>query len=410
MLGEKHLSSSDCRRDLFQLAIDLAIARTELLTGRRIWLTLGVCGDLSVLGYMKYANFTVENGNLLLHWLGYPTVTVPDVVLPLGVSFFTFHATSYLVDIYRRSAAAETHPLRYALYILPFPQLIAGPIVRWKQIYLQFRERSETVADFRWGATRFIVGLAKKMLIANPLGHVADQIFKLGADQLSPSVAWLGLVCYTSQIYFDFSGYSDMAIGLRMFGFRILENFDYPYISRSVREFWRRWHISLSTWFRDYVYIPIGGSQRSLTRTCSNIMIVFLLSGLWHGASWNFVLWGTWHGLFICIETAGLENILARAGPFAHVYGLAVVTFGWVFFRSSSFEHAVSYYGALFSHGYTGSGPIVGVYLSNEVTLALICGCIGSTPIIRYLANRLWTSESVVGSWVTAISVLRMAA
>lgn len=391
----------------FNWVIGLLITRAVPAGWRRVWLAIGVSGDLGVLGYMKYANFAVENSNLVLRWLGHPAFEAPGIVLPLGVSFFTFHAISYLIDIYRRSAEAEAEPTTYALYILLFPQLIAGPIIRWKQIRAQLHERRETISDFSVGVSRFVVGLAKKMLIANPLGQVADQIFALPPGQLSASTAWLGLVCYTLQIYFDFSGYSDMAIGLmRMFGFRILENFDYPYISRSIREFWRRWHISLSSWFRDYVYIPLGGSAGTTPRTCLNIMIVFLLSGLWHGANWTFILWGAWHGLCICAEVAGLAKVLDRLGPLSHVYGLAAIMFGWVLFRSPTIEHAISYYFALFRFGHSSTAPTAAFYLTNDVLLALVLGCVGSMPIAR----RLSSASINLPSFAYTMDIVRSAA
>ena len=236
----------------------------------------------------------------------------------------------------------------FALYILLFPQLIAGPIIRWRDITSQLVARETRLADFAYGVRRFVIGLGKKMLIANTLGRAADAIFALPANELTAPVAWLGLVCYTLQIYFDFSGYSDMAIGLmRMLGFRILENFNYPYIARSIREFWRRWHISLSNWFRDYLYVPLGGNQHGQWRAYRNLVIVFLLCGLWHGASWPFVLWGAWHGLFLVAERAGWERVIGRHALVAHAYALLVVMGGWVLFRCETLTHAIGFYVAL---------------------------------------------------------------
>ncbi len=264
-----------------------------------------------MLAVFKYANFAVGNVNALAPILAITPLAIASIPLPLGISFFTFHAISYVVDVYKRNADAERNLPRFALYILLFPQLIAGPIIRWRDIAAQLPQREQRIADFSYGVRRFVLGLGKKVLIANTLGRTADQIFALPAAELTTPLAWLGLVCYTLQIYFDFSGYSDMAIGLmRMFGFRILENFNYPYIARSIREFWRRWHISLSNWFRDYLYIPLGGNQRGERRAYANLVIVFLLCGLWHGASWPFVLWGAWHGAFLVAERAGLDRLL----------------------------------------------------------------------------------------------------
>ncbi len=396
---------------LFNWIVGLAIEHTASVTPRQCYLVLGVCGDLSVLAYMKYANFAVSNSNILLTWIGLRSLAIPGVILPLGVSFFTFHAISYLIDISRKSAKAESNLLNYALYILLFPQLIAGPIIRWKTIFRQFRDRQESYADFRWGTSRFIFGFAKKMLIANPLGHVADEVFKIAPDHLWSSMAWLGLICYTLQIYFDFSGYSDMAIGLmRMFGFHILENFDYPYISRSIREFWRRWHISLSTWFRDYVYIPLGGSHVSLARTCLNIMIVFLLSGLWHGANWTFVAWGAWHGFCICLETLGLARLLDRVGPLSHIYGLGAIMLGWVLFRSPDFGHAFGFYGALLGQSHpTAYDRGIGLYLDNEVIGALIIGCIGSTPVVRSMSAAAIKKLATTAPLGAAVNIYQVA-
>jgi alginate O-acetyltransferase complex protein AlgI len=399
---------------LFNWIVGLAIEHTASVTLRRCYLALGVCGDLSVLAYMKYANFALSNSNILLTWIGLRSLAIPGVILPLGVSFFTFHAISYLIDISRKSATAESNLLNYALYILLFPQLIAGPIIRWKTIFRQFRDRQESYADFRWGTSRFIFGFAKKMLIANPIGHVADEVFKIAPDHLWSSMAWLGLICYTLQLYFDFSGYSDMAIGLmRMFGFDILENFDYPYISRSIREFWRRWHISLSTWFRDYVYIPLGGSHVSLARTCLNIMIVFLLSGLWHGANWTFVAWGAWHGFCICLETLGLARLLDRVGPLSHIYGLGAIMLGWVLFRSPDFSHAFGFYGALLGQSHpTATDRGISLYLDNEVIVALAIGCIGSTPVVRSMSAatlRKWAAAGPFGIAVNTYQLIVLA-
>jgi alginate O-acetyltransferase complex protein AlgI len=369
---------------LFNWIVGLRLDAASSVAGRRLWLCAGIAGDLAMLGWFKYANFFADNINALGGWLGASGLgaELPKILLPLGISFYTFHTISYLVDVYRRSAPVERHLPTFALYILAFPQLIAGPIIRWKDIAAQFRLREETVSKFAWGVNRFVFGLAKKVLIANPLGVVADKIFGLPASDLSMPVAWLGLVCYTLQIYFDFSGYSDMAIGLmRMFGFRVRENFNYPYISRGIREFWRRWHISLSTWFRDYVYIPLGGNLVSAWRNIINIMIVFCLSGLWHGASWNFVLWGVWHGAFLCLETLGLERLLGRVRPLAHVYGLAAIMGGWVLFRAEDLPHAYTYYSALLGGNAAAvAAPRLADYVDRQIVLVLILGIIGAMP------------------------------
>ena len=325
----------------------LAIGRSEDRARRR-WLGIAVAANLGLLATFKYTNFLVANLDALARALGLAGVAATAIPLPLGISFFTFHAISYVVDVYKRNAQAERRLRDFALYILLFPQLIAGPIIRWRDIATQFGARPQRLADVAWGVRRFVLGLGKKVLIANTLGQVADRVFALPGAELTTPLAWLGLACYTLQIYFDFSGYSDMAIGLmRMFGFRILENFNLPYVARSVREFWRRWHISLSNWFRDYLYVPLGGNRRGAARGWANLVVVFLLCGLWHGASWPFVLWGAWHGLFLVAERAGLERALLRLGRLRHVYALAAVIGGWVLFRCETLAQALVYYGAL---------------------------------------------------------------
>jgi len=356
----------------------------------RALLVGGISCNLLLLGYFKYAGFLVENFNDLASFLGFQPIPFAGVGLPIGISFFTFQAISYLVDVYRGSAMAQRRFVDAALYIALFPQLIAGPIIRYHDVDIQLRERQITLALFADGTRRFIIGLGKKVLIANPLGLAADQIFALPAHELSWQLAWLGALCYTFQIYMDFSGYSDMAIGLgRMFGFRFLENFNYPYISRSIREFWRRWHISLSNWFRDYLYVPLGGSRKGSVRLYRNLLIVFVLCGFWHGASWTFLIWGLYHGLFLTIERIGLERGIARLWrPVQHLYALLVIVVGWVFFRSESLIDALTYLRAM-----TGASGVdtmrhpIGLYLTNEVALTLIVAAIASTGVYPWLVR-----------------------
>ena len=373
----------------FNFIVGGAIGRSDDAARRKRWLVAGVAGNLIVLGIFKYANFAVANVNALAPILAITPLALAAIPLPLGISFFTFHPISNVVDVYKGNAKAEHNLPRFALYILLFPQLIAGPIIRWRDIAGQLPQRAQRMADFAYGVRRFVLGLGKKVLIANTLGAVADRIFALPASELTTPLAWLGLVCYTLQIYFDFSGYSDMAIGLmRMFGFRILENFNYPYISRSIREFWRRWHISLSNWFRDYLYLPLGGNQRGERRAYANLVIVFLLCGLWHGASWPFVLWGIWHGVFLVVERAGLDHALRRIGPLAHVYTLLAVMGGWVLFRCETLTHAVGYYAALLGHasGHAGRHPLA-EYLDPFVAFTLVVAAIFATPVARWIGE-----------------------
>jgi alginate O-acetyltransferase complex protein AlgI len=388
------------------IAVDRAAGATSSPPGRaraKRRLAFAIAVNLIVLGVFKYANFFADNVNTLLGVLSVQPVVVPRVLLPIGISFFTFHAISYVVDVYRRDATAQKSPVHAALYLLLFPQLIAGPIIRYRDIADQLARRVVTLDGFAYGIRRFVIGLSKKVLIANVVAGPADHIFALPAGELSPAHAWLGIVCYTLQIYFDFSGYSDMAIGLgRMFGFRFPENFRWPYIANSIQDFWRRWHISLSTWFRDYLYIPLGGNRVSPARRYGNLLTVFFLTGLWHGASWNFVVWGLWHGAFLILERVAFNrkdreerSDKLLAGPLAwpiwpHVYTLAVVMIGWVFFRAETLPSAVAFLEAMV--GATAAAPTpytVWWYLTPELWLALGAGAIGSTPWVPAIAAHL---------------------
>lgn len=356
--------------------------------GRRAawWvLSLAVAGNLLLLTAMKYANFIVANLNPLLTRGGWSPIELSPVHLPIGISFFTFQALSYVVDVYRRDAKAQKNPAGVALYVALFPQLIAGPIVRYRDVASELVRRRMRLKDFSEGVARFSIGLGKKVLIANTLAAPADQIFAIPADELPLAVAWLGIVCYSFQIYFDFSGYSDMAIGLgRMFGFHFSRNFNYPYISRSVTEFWRRWHISLSSWFRDYVYIPLGGNRCAAWKVYRNLLIVFLLCGLWHGAAWQYLAWGALHGCFLIVERVGfgrLLNLLPRIA--GHAYLLLAVMIGWVFFRANDISHAIDFLSSL--GGLTAGDSTqhaLARYMANDVATALIAATICSTPIL----------------------------
>jgi len=397
----------------FNYWMAIAVGRSGSPKTAKRWVAFAVTANLVVLGIYKYANFFVDNINTLSGAVGLARLDVPRVLLPIGISFFTFHAISYVIDVYRRDATAQKSPVHAALYLLLFPQLIAGPIIRYRDIADQLARRTVSIDDFACGVRRFIIGLAKKVLIANVVAGPADKIFSMPAAQLSPAHAWLGIVCYTLQIYFDFSGYSDMAIGLgRMFGFRFPENFRWPYIAASVQEFWRRWHISLSTWFRDYLYIPLGGNRVSPARRYRNLITVFFLCGLWHGASWNFVIWGLWHGAFLVVErlvadrnpqslarrsvedakAAAVRNDTGVANwpIWPHLYTLAVVMIGWVFFRAETLPAAIAFLKAMAGAAATAPTPYtVWWYLTPEVWLGLVAGAIGSAPWIAALAPRL---------------------
>jgi alginate O-acetyltransferase complex protein AlgI len=339
-----------------------------------------VAVNIGLLGFYKYSGFFVAQFNALTARGGWPAVNFDAPHLPLGISFFTFHALSYVIDVYRRDAEAQRNPVDFALYIAFFPQLIAGPIIRYHDICDQLRGRKERFDLAVSGVERMIAGFGKKMILANPLGEVADRIFALPHEQLGAGVAWLGIAAYTLQIYLDFSGYSDMAIGLaRVFGFKFLENFDYPYRSRSVQEFWRRWHISLSNWLRDYLYIPLGGNRAPEWRVWLNLVLVFLICGFWHGAAWTFVIWGALHGFFLVLERAGLARALDRApAAVGRLYTMAVVVLAWVFFRASDPGAAVAYFGALLGRG-GGEGALsASDLLDARLALALAFGALAS--------------------------------
>ena len=305
-VGEKLYSAIMFASIFLNWWIGLRVGSATSPNGKRNWLTVGVAGNLALLGFFKYANFLVDNLNDGLSLVGVPEISIGQVHLPIGISFYTFQAMSYLIDV-ARGTKPQRSLLNVALFISLFPQLIAGPIVRYGMISGQLTDRLRTSRLFNDGVRRFIVGLAKKTIIANAMALPADRIFGLEPQELTTPLVWLGMIAYTLQIYFDFSGYSDMAIGLgRMFGFHFPLNFRYPYAARDITDFWRRWHISLSSWFRDYLYIPLGGNRGSEWKTYRNLLIVFLLCGLWHGASWLFVAWGLYHGAFLIIERMGL--------------------------------------------------------------------------------------------------------
>ncbi|MDD2345886.1 MAG: MBOAT family protein [Bacteroidales bacterium] len=323
----------------------LLIDRVKNHKHKRNVLALGVSINLGLLMYFKYANFITLNINYILDIFKSGNINFHDIALPIGISFFTFQALSYLVDVYRGTTKVQRNFVKLALFISLFPQLIAGPIVRYHDISLQLNKREHRFDIFASGIRRFILGLARKVLIANPMAYIADTAFDMQNPDLSISMAWLGIFAYAIQIYYDFAGYSDMAIGLaRMFGFELLENFNSPYIAKSIKEFWKRWHISLSSWFRDYLYIPLGGNRKSNSRTYLNLIIVFFITGLWHGAAWNFVIWGLIHGLFLIIERLGFDKILKKLpNIIQHAYTLIIVLLAWVFFRAENSDHAVNF-------------------------------------------------------------------
>ncbi len=385
----------------------LAIAAASAGRARRAALAVAIGGNLLLLGWFKYANFVVDSFNAALPALALAPVELAPIHLPIGISFFTFQAISYVVDVARGEVAAQRDLVRYGTFKALFPQLIAGPIVRYREVADALVARRVTIADFAAGAERFVVGLGKKVLIANVVAMPADAAFQAAPGELTAAMAWFGIACYALQIYFDFSGYSDMAIGLgRMLGFRFPENFDHPYSARSVREFWRRWHMTLSRWFRDYVYLPLGGNRRGRARTALNLMAVFLLCGLWHGASWTFAIWGLWHGAFIALEHAGLDRRLEAAPRWiGHVYLVVVVLTGWVWFRADSAGAAVAYGATMLGLG-AGTGAVPWSALLNaEVATAAIVGALGAfglgSRVHAVIGRTAAGSGALMRGWLT---------
>ena len=357
---------------------------------------LAVIFNLGVLGFFKYADFLVDNVNGIFG-AHIPPLELP---LPIGISFYTFQILSYIIDLYTGKIRVQKKLLSFALYISLFPQLIAGPIVKYRDIEEQLVGRKESWNKYSYGMTRFVVGLAKKLLLANTLGAVYSGIQATDVGTLSALTAWTGIACYTLQIYFDFSGYSDMAIGLgSMFGFSFNENFNYPYIATSITDFWRRWHISLSSWFRDYVYIPLGGNRRKTPRVIFNLMVVWLLTGLWHGAAWNFVLWGVFYGVLLIFEKYVLGDLLPRIPtPVRGLVTMLLVICGWVLFSAPDLTGALLYLKAMFG-GAAGWTDGNGAYLLSTNLTVLLVGAFCATPVYRRILDRFdqkWVSRAKV--------------
>ena len=357
-----------------------AIIHSRKTAGRsaKTALIVGVVLNLAILGFFKYAGFLMESLQSLLPGVQLP---IPEVSLPIGISFYVFQSMSYIIDVYRDDAPVQKDPIAFGTYVTLFPQLIAGPIVRYADVARQLRQRQETLPMFASGIRLFVVGLAKKVLLANQMGALWEHL----QMQDGALAAWVGIAAYALQIYFDFSGYSDMAIGLgRLFGFEFLINFNYPYISASVTEFWRRWHISLSTWFKEYVYIPLGGNRKGLPRQILNLLIVWGLTGLWHGASWNFLLWGLYYGLLLILEKVVLLKWLEKWPAFLrHLYSLFVVLLGWTLFFFEDMEKLGAFFGKLF--GFAATGESVLLYIAGYVPLFVVAA-LAATP----LGKKLW--------------------
>lgn len=357
---------------------------------RKLGLILAVAVNLGLLGWFKYAGFLSE----IIRSLGV-AVPVLEIVLPIGISFYTFQGMSYVIDVYRRDVPVQKNPIHVAFFVAFFPQLVAGPIVRYQTIAEEIVCRRESLQAVSKGMVRFLLGLGKKMVLANTMGLIADEIFAMSVH--SVGTAWIGALSYTAQIYFDFSAYSDMAIGLGwMFGFHFSENFNYPYISDSITEFWRRWHISLSTWFRDYVYIPLGGNRGSRGRVILNTAAVWLLTGLWHGAAWTFIFWGLWYLLLLLGERYVWKNALQKSPkPLRHLYAMLLVVLGWVIFRSPDLGYAAAFAGRMFGIGAvaeTGQS----IYYLLEYWPELVMAVLASLPVKCWLETWLQRGESTV--------------
>jgi alginate O-acetyltransferase complex protein AlgI len=355
------------------------VRNLDTIRGRR-WLQAGVIVDLLTLGIFKYFNFGIDSINAVLSASDLNTIEAMKFILPIGISFYIFHSISFLVDVYRKDAPPPAKFADFAAFIALFPQLVAGPVLRYKDLFDQFTSRTHTFEKFSHGAYRFMIGFSKKVLIADTVATLVEKSFAL--ENPSMGDAWLGALGYTIQLYFDFSGYSDMAVGLgMMLGFRFIENFNYPYISRSITEFWRRWHISLSSWLRDYLYVPLGGNRKGVTRTYINLFLTMLLGGLWHGANWTYVLWGAWHGLWLAIERAlgvragenGGTSVIRQSTAMVLTFFLVVI--GWVMFRAETVGKAMTFYKAMFA-GTPGFSEPLAWQITGAASTALIAGCV----------------------------------
>ena len=379
-------------------------------------LILAILVNLGFLFYFKYFNFMIENINSIFHF----DISLLKIVMPIGISFYTFQAMSYLIDVYRSEVKAQKDIYKLALYICLFPQLVAGPIVKYHDIEAQIVDREVNFEKVSYGVKRFIIGLSKKVLIANTFAAVADKIFIQDPHTFTHPIAWLGAIAYTFQIYFDFSGYSDMAIGLgSIFGFKFLENFNYPYISRSVTEFWRRWHISLSTWFKQYVYISLGGNRAGLAKTCRNLIIVFLLTGFWHGANWTFIVWGVWSAIFIVIEKLlNIKEFDLKPHPtwvqvLRHLYCILFFIIGWVIFRADSMTYAWQYLMNMFGFLNIHKDEVLytfNYYVDNIEIITFIAAILCSVPLFKNILEiKNKVAVGFINFWLLVLFILSTA-
>ena len=371
------------------------IGRARSKGVRKVFLVSSIVVNLGVLCFFKYADFLVGTINQLAG-TNIPLLNLP---LPIGISFYTFQTMSYSIDVYRGQVKVQKNLLDFAVFVTMFPQLIAGPIVKYADVEKEMHERKPDILQIHYGMRRFVFGLAKKVLLANNMGLIWTEISSRDLGALTGMSAWLGILAYTFQIYFDFSGYSDMAIGLgACFGFHFPENFNYPYISRSVTEFWRRWHMTLSSWFREYVYIPLGGNRKGLKRQLINILIVWTLTGIWHGAGWNFLLWGMWFALWLIVEKIFLKKVLeALPGIVGNLYTMFLVIIGWVFFSIESGSRALNYLKVMLGMGEAGWIQSISLFDGMENMVLFIIALIGSTPIFAWIGKRLASSTNGYG-------------
>lgn len=383
-----------CLSSLIDYLLSLKVLTVEKKQAKKL-VALSIIINIMILAYMKYANFFVGEINTIFQYFGAAPMDWTRVILPIGISFITFQKISYMVDLYKKNVDPPESLLNYMVYIFFFPQLIAGPIVRYHDINRQIQTRRHSYQDVYNGFFRFCIGLAKKILLADCLGEVADTIFALNPGSMTVLYAWIGILCYTFQIYYDFSAYSDMAIGLaRMMGFRLLENFNWPYISTNVTEFWQRWHISLSRWMKEYLYLPLGGNRVGKCRGYTNLWIVFLFSGLWHGANWTFIAWGAFHGLFLTIDKLTLKSKISQQipRPFKIATTFFIVSMGWVLFRSETIGQAWQYYGYLFGNAplYTSQQMWVDT-MTNRSSFVLFTCLFSFLPAIPAFLKRAQT-------------------
>lgn len=372
---------------------------------------LAVVENIAILFYYKYTNFFFDNINFLLHYEGFSSFSIAKVLLPIGVSFIVFEKITYIVDVYKHIGRPADRLMNYLTYIFLFPKLLAGPIVKYHEIEDQLKHHETKVEDIYQGLVRFIVGLGKKVFIADTLAELVDAVFAVDPGHLSIYDAWLGAFCFTLQIYFDFSGYSDMAIGMaRIFGFRLKENFQFPYISQNFTEFWRRWHISLSTWIREYIYIPLGGNRVSRMRMYGNLIVAFLLSGIWHGANWTFILWGIYHGLFLLADRIFLAKIQQILPVACNVLGcFFFLVLGWVLFRSPDIFYAGAYFSAMF--GQNTAESLAFIYKANHIYFLLLLAVILVFLPAKYSCQQMlkWREEKMVSFWLEPVALLLLA-